>query len=95
MKKSVHKMTLPFKVFLTVAVVFCVVGIVSSQVEYSDLKNEQAKVKEKIEYYTERVDELENKLEAPFDEEYIVKVAKEKLNFCLPEEIIFYNDLEQ
>lgn len=95
MKKSVHKMTLPFKIFLTVAVVFCVVGIVSSQVEYSDLKNEQAKVKEKIEYYTERVDELENKLEAPFDEEYIVKVAKEKLNFCLPEEIIFYNDLEQ
>ena len=61
MKKSVHKMTLPFKIFLTVAVVFCVVGIVSSQVEYSDLKNEQAKVKEKIEYYTERVDELDSK----------------------------------
>lgn len=40
-----------------------------------------------------KVDELQNKLDTPFDAEYIIALAKEKLGYCLPEEIIFYNDL--
>ncbi len=95
MKQGMKKISVPAKIAIAVAVVFCVVRIVSYQIEYSNLKSQQADIQEKIEYYTERVDELENRLEAPFDDEYIIKVAKEKLNYCLPEEIIFYNDLEQ
>lgn len=95
MKEPMKKISTPAKIAIAIAVVFCVVRIVSYQIEYSNLKAQQADIQEKIEYYTERVDELENKLEAPFDDEYIIKVAKEKLNYCLPEEIIFYNDLEQ
>ncbi len=95
MKEPMKKISAPAKIAIAIAVVFCVVRIVSYQIEYSNLKAQQADIQEKIEYYTERVDELENKLEAPFDDEYIIKVAKEKLNYCLPEEIIFYNDLEQ
>ncbi|MBE6606458.1 MAG: hypothetical protein E7635_05435 [Ruminococcaceae bacterium] len=95
MKEPMKKISAPAKIAIAIAVVFCVVRIVSYQIEYSSLRAQQADIQEKIEYYTERVDELENKLEAPFDDEYIIKVAKEKLNYCLPEEIIFYNDLEQ
>lgn len=95
MKQSMKKLSVPAKIAIAIAVVFCIVRIVSYQIEYTNLKSQQEDIQEKIDYYTERVDELENKLEAPFDDEYIIKVAKEKLNYCLPEEIIFYNDLEQ
>lgn len=39
------------------------------------------------------IDELQNRLDTPFDKEYIIALAKEKLGYCLPDEIIFYNDL--
>ncbi len=46
-------------------------------------------IQEKIDYYTAEVDELENKLNAPFDKEYIISVANEKLDYCFPEEVFF------
>ena len=94
-KQGIKKLSLPAKVAIAVVVLFCIVEIISFRIEYSDQKAQQADIQEKIDYYSERVDELENRLDAPFDDEYIISVAKEKLNYCLPEEIIFYNDLEQ
>ena len=35
----------------------------------------------------------QNKLDTPFDKDYIIALAKDKLGYCLPDEIIFYNDL--
>ena len=95
MKQGKGKISFPAKIAVAVAMLFCIVEIVGFRIEYSNHKAQQADIQEKRDYYTERVDELENKLEAPFDDDYIIKVAKEKLNYCLPEEIIFYNDLEQ
>ena len=46
----------------------------------------------KIDEEERKVGELKNKLDAPFDEEYIIELAKEKLHLRLPEEIIFYTD---
>lgn len=94
MKQGIKKISVPAKIALAVAMLFCIVEIVGFRIEYSTQKAQQADIQDKIDYYTERVDELSNKLEAPFDGDYIIKVAKEKLNYCLPEEIIFYNDLE-
>ena len=37
--------------------------------------------------------ELKNKLETPFDDEYVAEIAKKKLNLVMPDEVIFYNDL--
>ena len=39
--------------------------------------------------YSIYFDELENKLNAPFDKEYIISVANEKLDYCFPEEVFF------
>lgn len=95
MKHGIKKLSFTAKIALAIAMLFCIVEIVGFRIEYSSQRAQQADIQEKIDYYTERVDELENKLDAPFDGDYIIKVAKEKLNYCLPEEIIFYNDLEQ
>ena len=38
-------------------------------------------------------DELEYLIESPIDYDYIVRVAREKLVLHLPDEIVYYNDI--
>lgn len=74
-------------------IVFCTVTIVKMQFEFNSLKEDKAEVEEQIKAYELKIDELQARLEEDFDTEYIMRIAREKLNFRLPEEIIFYNDL--
>ncbi len=76
-------------------IVFCTVTIVKMQFEFNSLKEDKAEVEEQIKAYELKIDELEARLEEDFDTEYIMRIAREKLNFRLPEEIIFYNDLSK
>ena len=34
-------------------------------------------------------------LDAPFDEAYVKRVARRKLGYCMPGEIIYFNDLDE
>ncbi len=72
---------------------FCVFTIVRQQFEFNRLKVEREALEAQIDAYELRLEKLEEEYAQPFDKEYIVKVAREKLNYRLPEEIIFYNDL--
>lgn len=38
---------------------------------------------------------LKEELAAPFDEEYVKRVARRKLGYCMPGEIIYFNDLDE
>lgn len=38
---------------------------------------------------------LQEELAAPFDETYVKRVARRKLGYCMPGEIIYFNDLEE
>ena len=38
------------------------------------------------------VDRLEYLVDAPLDDEYKVRVAREKLGMCFPDEIIFHTE---
>lgn len=89
MKPDAKRLNIFVKIGLCVAVVFCIVGIISYRIEYANQKARQEELQVKIDKYTEEVDELENKLDAPFDDDYIISVAKEKLDYCFPEEVFF------
>ncbi len=85
---------LNFFVKLTILVVicFCAVNIIKLRTDYNDLKDREAELlKEKAEY-EEAIDKLKFDLEQEMDEDYIMRIAREKLNYYLPDEIIFYND---
>ncbi len=49
--------------------------------QLAEAKDEQARLKEEI--------------AAPFDDEYVKRVARRKLGYCMPGEIIYFNDLEE
>ncbi len=87
------RLSIPVKLAILLAFLFMIITLVSVQIRYNTLEEEREKLNERIDDVQGSIDELQNKLNTPFDEEYIIELAKEKLGYCLPDEIIFYNDL--
>ena len=69
---------------------FCIVTIINLQFEKNSIEDEISSLNVKLQEAMEERDDLERQLNESFDEEYIIKVAKEKLGLRLPQEIIFY-----
>ncbi len=81
------------RVALIVLAIFCLGATLSLQFEYNRLQNQREALEKQISLSQAKIDELQSALNAPFDDEYVIKFAREKLNYRLPEEIVFYNDL--
>lgn len=87
------RMSIPVKLTILLTFVFLIVTYVSMEIKYNKLEEEKARLEGRIESVNESIEEIQNKLDTPFDRDYIIALAREKLNYCLPDEIIFYNDL--
>ena len=82
--------------FRTLVIAMMIVGVVSIvklQLEYNSLKMRQDALILEINNTSERIEDLQSSLDTPFDNAYIIKIAREKLNLRLPEEIVYYNNL--
>ncbi len=81
------------KIAIIVVVVVCLITILRLQIQFNKLNLEKKQLQVQVDEYTELVDELKAELERPFDDDYVIRVAREKLGYHLPDEIIYYNDL--
>lgn len=84
-----------FRVLIFAMMIIGIVSVVRLQLDYNSLKIRRDALAEEIQATAERIEMLETTLDAPFDDEYIIKIAREKLNLRLPEEIVYYNNLTQ
>lgn len=84
-----------FRVLIFAMMIIGIVSVVRLQLDYNSLKIRRDALAEEIQATAERIEMLETTLDAPFDDEYIIKIAREKLNLRLPEEIVYYNNLVQ
>ncbi len=82
-----------FKIAVLLLVIFCIFMIVTLQLRYNRLKAQKELLALEISATANRIEAIQTTLDTPFDDEYIIKIAREKLNLRLPEEIVFYNDL--
>ena len=84
-------------VFVKLAVIFlalvCAAIVVTNKVKINELAERKAELEAAVAAEEEKVGELQNRLDTPFDREFIAALAKEKLNLVMPDEVIFYNDL--
>ena len=80
------------KLTILVVICFCAVNIIRLRTEYNSLIETETKLEAQKDAYEEEIERLKSELERPMDDEYIMRVAREKLNYYLPDEIIFYND---
>lgn len=69
-----------------------VLSVVNLQFKIKDLKEEKSNLEIQIRSVRDNIDEINLRLSTPFSDEYIERVAKERLNYRNPNEIIFYND---
>lgn len=79
------------KIAIVLFMVFSIVMILQLQQEFSELEKKHAQLKVQIDEYEERIAQLQYELDRPFDNEYIIEIARKKLNYHLPDEIIFEN----
>ncbi len=61
--------------------------------QINDYKEQIADTEAQIAYYEAQIEALNQDLDTVIDYNYIRKVAKTKLNFSMPDDIVFFNDL--
>lgn len=81
------------KLALFVLIVCLIVTFVNLQLKFNSLRTERDILLAEIEASEERIAAIQNKIDTPFDEEYVIGVAREKLHLRLPEEIVFFNNI--
>lgn len=87
--------SLTVKVTIFIVLAVFTVSIIRLQLTINDYKSEISGLEEKSQSIRIGIEELNDKLKKPIDDEYAMKLAKEKLGYRMPVEIIFYNDLAE
>ncbi len=82
-------------IFIKIAVVciavFCIFSIVRLQIKNNDVENQIQEASDRLDELNDKTADARRQMEEPFDDEYVADEARKKLNYHLPEEIIFYN----
>lgn len=73
--------------------VFLVFSAVNMQFRLGELRESKAQLEEEIAVLEDRLIYMQLRLDEPVTDEYIRRIAREKLNYRDPDEILFYNDL--
>ncbi len=81
------------RIAIIIVIVVCLITIMKLQIQFNKLNEEKKLLEAQVEEYVEDIEELKSEMERPFDDEYVIRVAREKLGYHLPDEIIYYNDL--
>ena len=58
------------------------------------IENMKTKYEARIEQLGQEVSQLQYLVDAPLDEAYKIRIAREKLGMCFPDEIVFYSEME-
>ena len=82
-----------FKLVFAVFMIFCIYMILRLQLRFNSLNDQRKELKQQVDDLKYRNEELQNELDEEIDEDYMIKVAREKLDYHMPDEIIYYNDL--
>ena len=80
--------------FLILLFVFAVVFFLWSLMKYNKIMEENKEDVAYIEQLNDEIEELQYLLDAPLDDAYKIRIAREKLGMCFPDEIIFYTEYE-
>ena len=82
------------KIAAVVFIVFCFIVTLKLRLDYNDMIAKRDELNARIEALTEENEELRYCLDLPFDKEYVMRVARQKLNLHTKDEIIFYTDMD-
>ncbi len=93
-KKEYSFLEIAIRAFIALLLVFSIVFFFWSVMKYNKLLEQKEEKEEYIAELRESIDELEYLVEMPLDDEYKIRIARERLGMCFPDEMIFYTDVE-
>jgi len=80
------------RVLVVVLALTAIISVISLRMQHNDLKEKAKELEGKVEMLQDEVDREKAELEHPFDEEYVSRIAKEKLGLRYPQEIVIYGN---
>lgn len=92
-KKNIRRSNLIIRVAFILIFIFLFVSVINLQVQMKELREERDKRAQSVQSLSDAIDELELRIATPMDDEYIERIARDKLGYRKPNEIIFYNDI--
>ena len=80
------------KVALGVLVAVSLIISISCLMKFNQLETERSELEAELAEYNEAIRELQDIINSPMDDEYIIQQAKDKLGYYFPDENIYYQD---
>ena len=81
------------RIVIVVLIILLVFSAFKLQMDLNALKTQKKELTSQLKSTKYEVERLQSELERVTDDDYIAKVAREKLNYRDPNELVFYNDL--
>ena len=88
-KKSAASMLI--QGFLILLFVFAVIFFLWSLMNYNEIMDDAKKQEQQIEKLSDEIEQMRYLVDAPLDQDYKIRIAREKLGMCFPNEIIFHS----
>ncbi len=82
------------KIFLILLLLFAVAFFLWSVMKYNEIMDQKQEKEEYIAELNNKIDKLEYLVDAPLDDAFKIRMAREKLGMCFPDEIIFHTELD-
>jgi cell division protein FtsB len=82
------------RAFLLMLLIFAVAFFMWSIMRYNEIMKDKEEKAEYILQLKDDIDRLEYLVDAPLDDEYKIRIAREKLGMCFPDEIIYHTELD-
>lgn len=79
------------RLFLIALFIFSLVFFLWSLMKYNKIMEDKKEDEAYIQRLNDEIEELRYLVDAPLDDAYKIKIAREKLGMCFPDEIIFYS----
>ena len=80
--------------FVILLLIFSIGFFIWSVMKYNRIQDEKRDKEVYIKQLSEKIDELEYLVNMPINDEYKIRIARERLGMCFADEIIFYTDIE-
>ena len=90
-KSKIHIMV---KAFLAILLVFSLTYFLWSLMQYNEAMEKKAEKEAYLAQLKGDIQQLQYMVDAPLDDEFKIRIAREKLGMCFPDEIIYYGDYE-
>lgn len=81
------------RIFLILLLIFSLVFFLWSIMRYNEIKEQMKQKQEYILRLNDNIDRLEYLVDAPLDDAFKIRIAREKLGMCFPDEIIYHTEL--